>query len=72
MNNSYIEELNGLIADINEEEIKAHLDTPDGLKNFCNSWRTAAAQCSIGLFAQLSILEGGLRNEGNSNRAKRS
>lgn len=63
MNNSYIEELNGLIADINEEEIKAHLDTPDGLKNWCNSWRTAAAQCSIGLFAQLSVLEKAVKHE---------
>lgn len=59
MNNSYIEELNDLIADINEEEIKAHLDTPEGLKNWCYSWRTAAAQCSLGLYVQLIVLEGG-------------
>ena len=55
MKNEYIEKLNGLIADINFEEIKAY-DTDDKLLSWANAWREAAAECSIALFTEISCL----------------
>ena len=58
MKNEYIEKLNGLIADIHVEEIKAH-DTEERLKAWTERWREAAAECSICLFTEISSLRNG-------------
>lgn len=55
MKNEYIEKLNGLIADINFNEIKAH-DTDEKLRQWTERWREAAAECSVALFMEISCL----------------
>lgn len=65
MTDNNITDLNGLIADINEAEISDCI-ARGTLAEWCESWRQAAAQCSIALFAEISLL----RNEVNINRFK--
>lgn len=55
MKNKNMIRLNGLIADINEEEIRAHLDTENGLRDWAEAWRQAATECSFLLFMDLSL-----------------
>lgn len=60
MTDNNITDLNGLIADINETEINDCI-ARGTLAEWCESWRQAAAQCSIALFQEISSL----RNELN-------
>lgn len=52
MTNKYISKLNGLITNINEDEIKSQ----ENLEAWCDKWREAATECSVALFTEISCL----------------
>lgn len=39
------ENLRGFIDDVNENEIRDHLDTEDGLRNWLSAWHRAIEEC---------------------------